>query len=282
MLILLIAPLLGLLDFAFWSPGIFEPDGGDAMRVVICIFNVVVICFLVGGLISMREIVKESDIYRRERMVTLKIVPYVLSKVWMAGLIALYSAAFFVLFMKLAGGWPPLGQLVAVYVTLTLALFAGMMTGLFISAVSPNPNVSPLLLLLILVPQIIFGGVMPIKYFGSAGQVIGYATTTKWAFESLVTISGMGECVADDICRQEECSGSNILTECDFPGVRPDVEPVDEQEAKEAIVQAESTIHNIDESWGQAFDVNIAAHWSVLLAIMAAMLGLVMASLRGK
>ena len=57
---------------------------------------------------------------------------------------------------------------------------------------------------------------------------------------------------------------------------------MDEQEAKEAIVQAESTIHNIDESWGQAFDVNIAAHWSVLLAIMAAMLGLVMASLRWK
>jgi len=278
-LILLIAPLLGLLDFAFWSPGIFEPDGGDAMRVVICLFNVVVICFLVGGLVSLREIVKESDIYRRERMVTLKIVPYVLSKVWLAGLIALYSAAFFILFMKLAGGWPPLGQVVAVYVTLTLALLAGMMTGLFISAVSPNPNVSPLLLLLILVPQIIFGGVMPVKYFGSVGQTIGYATTTKWAFESLVTISGMGECVADDICRQEECAGPNILYACDFPGVRTDVGLID---APMAIVEAESKITNINENWGHAFSVNVAAHWGILLVIIAAMLGLAMGVLRWK
>jgi len=173
MLMLLIAPLIGLLFFAFWSRGIFEPDGGDAMRVVIVLFNVSVICFLVGGLVSMREIVKESDIYHRERIVTLKIVPYVLSKVWVAGIIALYSAGIFILFMKLAGGWPPLGQVTAVYVTLTLSLVGGMMTGLFISAVSPNPNVSPLLLLLIMVPQIIFGGVMPIKYFGGVGEAIG-------------------------------------------------------------------------------------------------------------
>lgn len=282
LLMLLIAPLIGLLFFAFWSPGIFEPDGGDAMRAVIVLFNVSVICFLVGGLVSMREIVKEADIYRRERIVTLKIVPYVLSKVWVAGIIALYSAAVFVLFMKLAGSWPPLSQVLAVYVTLTLTLMAGMMTGLFISAVSPNPNVSPLLLLLIMVPQIIFGGVMPVKYFGSTGQAIGYATTTKWAFESMVTISGMGECVADDICRQEKCSGLNVLYVCDFPGVRPENEPQNEQEAQEAVLQAENTIDHMDENWGQAFNINVLAHWGVLLLIMATMLGLVIASLKLK
>jgi hypothetical protein len=283
MLILLIAPLIGLLFFAFWSPGIFEPDGGDAMRVVICMFNVSVICFLVGGLVSMREIVKESDVYRRERIVTLKIVPYVLSKVWLAGLIALYSAGFFILFMKLAGGWPPLSQLVAVYITLTLALLAGMMTGLFISAVSPNPNVSPLLLLLIIIPQVIFGGVMPVKYFGTAGQVIGYATTTKWTFESMVTISEIGKCVADDICRQEKCSVPNILTLCEFPGAQTDYDPTAKQEdIIEAATKAEGTISNMDENWGHAFNVNVGAHWSVLLAITAAMLGLVMAVLRWK
>ncbi|UCG83808.1 MAG: ABC transporter permease, partial [Dehalococcoidia bacterium] len=279
MLMLLIAPIIGLLFFAFWSKGIFDPDGGDAMRVVICIFNVAVICFLVGGLVSMRELVKEADIYRRERMVTLKIVPYVLSKVWLAGLIALYSAGFFILFMKLSGNWPPVSQLALVYVTITLALLAGMMTGLFISSVSPNPNVSPLLLLLIIIPQVIFGGVMPVKYFGDAGKALGYATTTKWAFESLVTISDLGDCISDDVCRQQKCSRENVLYDCDFPGVRTDVDTLGPEAA---IAKAENNINHMDENWGQAFNVNIALHWFVLLVITGAMLGLTMAVLKLK
>jgi len=279
MLMFLIAPLIGLLFFAFWSPGIFEPDGGDAMRAVICLFIVAVICFLVGGLVSMREIVKEADIYRRERMVMLKIVPYVLSKVWIAAIIALYSAGVFVLFMKLAGQWPPSGQIVAVYLTLTIALLAGMMTGLFISAVSPNPNVSPLLLLLIIIPQVIFGGVMPVRYFGGVGEGIGYLTSTKWTFEALVTTSDMGKCVSDDICLQQRCSGPSILYDCDFPGVQNDVGLTDETMA---VVKAENTVANMNLNWGQAFDVNVGAHWVVLLTITAAMLGLAMAALRWK
>ena len=41
----------------------------------------------------MREFVKEEDIYKRERLVNLKIVPYVASKVWVALLLAFYHAA---------------------------------------------------------------------------------------------------------------------------------------------------------------------------------------------
>jgi len=279
MLMFLIAPLVGLLFFAFWSPGIFEPDGGDAMRAVIVLFIVAVICFLVGGLVSMREIVKEADIYRRERMVMLKIVPYVFSKVWIAGIIALYSAGVFVLFMKLAGQWPAPDQILAVYVTLLIALLAGMMTGLFISAVSPNANVAPLLLLLIIIPQVIFGGVMPVRYFGDVGMGIGYVTSTKWAFEALVTTSGMGECVSDDLCLQQNCSGSSILYDCNFPGVRNDLGLTDEGTA---IAKAQNTIANLNLNWGQAFAVNVGAHWVVLITYTGAMLGLAMAALRWK
>jgi ABC-type multidrug transport system ATPase subunit len=279
LLMFLVAPLIGLLFFAFWSPGIFEPAGGDAMRGVICLFIVAVICFLVGGLVSMREIVKEADIYRRERMVMLKIVPYVLSKVWLAGVIGLYSAGVFLLFMKLAGQWPAADQLLAVYLTLTIALLAGMMTGLFISAVSPNPNVSPLLLLLIIIPQVIFGGVMPVRYFGGVGEGIGYITSTKWTFEALVTTSAMGECVSDDICLQQRCSGPSILYDCDFPGVQNDVGLTDEGTA---IARAENSVANMNLNWGQSFDVNVGGHWVALLAITGAMLGLAMAALRWK
>ncbi|MCJ7516110.1 MAG: FHA domain-containing protein [Dehalococcoidia bacterium] len=235
-LMLLMAPLIGALDFVFWKPGVFASNGGAPTKAVINLFLAAVICFLVGALASMREIVKETDIYRRERMVTLKIMPYVVSKVWMALLVALYSAGVFALFMKLAGAWPPPESILPVYVTLTLAIMAGALTGLLISALSPNQNVTPLLLLLFLVPQIIFGGIMPAGQMGKVGQVISRTMTTSWAFESLVTISGMGKCVAEDPCWQlpkderealtEEdkicqcsCLGPNLFSRCSFPGI---------------------------------------------------------------
>jgi ABC-type multidrug transport system ATPase subunit/pSer/pThr/pTyr-binding forkhead associated (FHA) protein len=235
-LMLLMAPLIGMLDFVFWKPGVFAASGGDAIKAVTNLFLAAVVCFLVGALASMREIVKETDIYRRERMVTLKIVPYVVSKVWMALLVALYSAGVFALFMKLAGDWPPPELMLPVYSTLTLAIMAGALTGLFISALSPNQNVTPLLLLLFLVPQIIFGGIMPAGQLGKAGRAISQVVTTNWAFESLVTISGMGDCVAKDPCwqlpkderealteedkiKQCSCMGPNLFSRCSFPGI---------------------------------------------------------------
>jgi ABC-type multidrug transport system ATPase subunit len=235
-LMLLMAPLIGLLDFVFWHRGLFASEGGDASKVIINLFLAALICFLVGALSSMREIVKETDIYRRERMVILKIVPYIVAKVWIAMLVALYSAGVFTLFMELAGGWPPLDAMLPVYITLTLAIMAGALIGLLISAISPNQNVTPLLLLLFLVPQIIFGGIMPAGQMGMAGRAISRTVSSIWAFESLVTISGMGDCVAADPCWQlqkeardalteedkiEQCScmGPNVFSKCCFPGI---------------------------------------------------------------
>jgi hypothetical protein len=89
---------------------------------------------------------------------------------------------------------------------------------------------------MVLVPQLIFGGVIPLNYFGKAGQAIGEIMTTKWAFQSLVTISEAGKDVATDPCwimseeerdqlTQEEkieqciCIGPNIFAKCGFPGI---------------------------------------------------------------
>ena len=273
LILMLLTPLIvGLLDFLFWKSGIFESSGGDAMRAITTLNITAVICFLVGGLASMREIVKESDIYRRERMVAIKIVPYVLSKAWIAVIISLYSAGVFILFMKLAGNWPPFDQMGAIYLTMFLAILAGMMTGLFISALSPNQNVTPLLLVLFLVPQIIFGGMLPARYFGDAGSALGKLTTTKWAFESMVTVSEMGECVADPSCNQENCMRTNVLTQCDFPGIRQSPTADD----------AQKSIVNMKENYGDAFSVNLAAHWGVLAAFIVGLFVMVVGVLRWK
>lgn len=231
-LMLLIAPLIGLMFFLFWRWGLFDAQTGNARFAITNIFMISMVCCLVGALSSMREIVKEAEIFKRERMVFLKIVPYVFSKVWVAILLSAYSALVFLIFMELAGGWPPLVKVPDVYLTMAVAILGGSMLGLLISAVSDNQNITPLLLVLILVPQLLFGGIIPAKQIGIPGKALGYVTTTKWTFESLIRISGMGDdIIADpywssngqtvnsgkDTC---PCRGENIFRSCNFPGIR--------------------------------------------------------------
>ncbi|GAX38835.1 ABC transporter ATP-binding protein [Nodularia sp. NIES-3585] len=52
----------------------------------------------------------------------------------------------------------PESALPGMYVTLFLASFGSMVLGLLVSAIAPNQSVAPLLTILVLVPQVIFGG----------------------------------------------------------------------------------------------------------------------------
>lgn len=237
-LMLAIAPLLGLLDFFLWQRQVFDPKEGDAQQALMMLCVAAIVAIMVGSLSSMREIVKETEIYRRERMVSLKIIPYILSKIWLGILVSLYQAAVFLLFKELAvnlpGGLEVAGKL---YITLFLATVSGMMLGLLVSAVSPNQNVAPLLIILILIPQITFGGgLLPINALGVPGKIISQLTPSKWAFESMVTITNLGRDVAEDKCFSQlslqqrdnltqtektrcECLGTNVVKQCKFPGI---------------------------------------------------------------
>lgn len=235
-LMLVTAPILSLLFFILARHGMLEPDGGDASKFILSVFQVSIMCFLVGGLAFMREIVKEADIYRRERMVTLKIEPYILSKLWVAGLLALYQAIVFVIVFKIASGWPDASQIISVFITLVLGSFAAMVMGLLISAISPNPNVTPLLIIFVLIPQFLFGGIQSVEQYGPIGEPISKVISTKWSFESLVTISGLGKNIATDPCWQLsedersaltpaqkeadcDCMGISIFENSNFPGI---------------------------------------------------------------
>jgi ABC-type multidrug transport system ATPase subunit/pSer/pThr/pTyr-binding forkhead associated (FHA) protein len=190
-LMLMIAPMIGLLDLITWKRSVFAEVGGQPEQATTFLFLAALICVLVGAIASMREIVKEVDVYRRERMVTLRIGPYVLSKVWVGVLLALYQAVVFVVTKKLAAGWPHssagLGQ---EYVTLFLATLSGMLLGLLISAIAPNQNVAPLLLIVFLVPQFMFGGPLLALNTGAAGDIIAAATSTKWSYQALEVVGG--------------------------------------------------------------------------------------------
>ncbi|HEU5368736.1 MAG TPA: ABC transporter permease, partial [Ktedonobacterales bacterium] len=137
---------------------------GDAQRIV---FMLALIPVLFGILGASREIVKEVAIYRRERAVNLGILPYMLSKVVVFSLLALLQMASVVVIVDL---FEPLHQgiflpvLLETYITLALAGVGGVLLGFAISAWAPNEDTAARLLAVVIVPQVIFSGVVvPLK-----------------------------------------------------------------------------------------------------------------------
>jgi ABC transport system ATP-binding/permease protein len=261
MLMLAVAPLLGLFDFLAWPRNILDLEKGNPSLAISMLFTAVLIAIMVGSLATMREIVKEIDIFKRERMIGIRIMPYVLSKVWVALLLSLYQAVIFVLFKCLAVDFHLTPAFVfGMFLTMLLTTLGGMMMGLLGSAISPNQSVAPMIVLLLLIPQILFGGgVLPIETFGPPGRVLNTFALTKWPFETLVTLTGFGTDVARDKCwikigetkgtkpssltadekKDCGCMGAPLFKSCHFPGIRnfyvPEIdqpEPVKPQEPK--------------------------------------------------
>ncbi len=239
-LTLSIAPLLGSLDFILWKRNLFDIKIGSGQQSIMMLFITAIIAIMVGSLSSMREIVKEKDIYRRERMVFLQIIPYISSKVALGVLISLYQAVIFLLFKYASISWTDgVSILPNLYLTLALTTMGGMVMGLLVSAVSPNQNFAQLLIILFLIPQITFGtGILPISALGDPAKLISNITISKWSFESMMTIARIGEDLAEDKClfdysekdrknlkdsqKESDCScvGKNLFKKCQFPGIQ--------------------------------------------------------------
>ena len=237
-LMLATAPIVSLLDVILslvMSRNPFSFSEGDMAQVLITTFLLTIYGIMVGGISQMREIVKEAEIYKRERLVNLKILPYVMSKIWVAALLAFYQAAAYTIVHYIAFDMPggPL-EFIQVYITMVLATLAGMMLGLFASALAPNASSAPLLVIMLMLPQIVLAGALvPVPGFISA------PISSRWAFEALMGITGPGSDVAADICwalppdvrnamsledklnNGCRCMGVNMLKEenCDHPGI---------------------------------------------------------------
>ena len=121
-LMLATAPLVSLLDVILallLGRNPFSFNTGAMANVMITLFLLTMNGVMVGGISQMREIVKEQEVYKRERLVNLQILPYVLSKVWVAALLGLYQAAIYTIVHYLAFDMPggPV-EFFQVYITL--------------------------------------------------------------------------------------------------------------------------------------------------------------------
>jgi len=237
-LMLAVAPMIGLMDF-IWGRELFDLERGNAGQIITMLFMMGLIGILTGALSSVREIVKEVDIYRRERTVVLRLLPYIMSKVWVGVVLAAYQATVFLISKKVFVN-PQLedGGYLSMYVTIFLCTLSGYMLGLLISAASPNQNIALFLVVIVLVPQFLFAGALLPRDLMPGGEALSAVTSTRWAFSALVRTTGIGTDIINDPCwqlprdqwddlSQEDkdglgcrCMGVQMFELCRFPGIR--------------------------------------------------------------
>jgi hypothetical protein len=140
-----------------------------------------------GTAISIRELVKERAIYRRERAIGLSMGAYLASKLVVLGVVAGVQAVVFSV-LSLLGKRGPDGQVLLgsgaleIVVALIALTFASMVVGLVISAAIDNADRGmPLLVLLVMVQLVLSGGLFPVHGTVVLEQV-SWAVPTRWAY----------------------------------------------------------------------------------------------------
>ncbi len=132
---------------------------GDTVNDSKTLFIGAIIAVWFGGNSAIREIVAELPIYSRERLVNLKIPPYLGSKFAVLGGIAVVQCLLFVGTL-VAMDRVPADDAAAVAATLCLTAFGGVGLGLLSSAVVNSTEKAMSVLPLILIPQLLLSGFM--------------------------------------------------------------------------------------------------------------------------
>jgi ABC transport system ATP-binding/permease protein len=144
---------------------------------------------------SLQEIVKESAIYFRERLVNLSLGAYLGSKGLTLGILTLVQTALIVATVSIGFQSPTPATApwaIGLGITSFLTLFSSLSLGLMVSALVKNSSQANSALPLLLLPQIIFSGVL----FKSEGisRMVSWLMMSRWsigAYGSLVDTNAM-------------------------------------------------------------------------------------------
>ncbi|MCW6036190.1 ATP-binding cassette domain-containing protein [Spirulina subsalsa FACHB-351] len=172
-----------------------EPDSTLAPLALRVLFVFTCASLWVGLSSSLQEIVKEAAIYARERLVNLEILTYLGSKNLVLGGLALVQTVLITLTILIGFKSPApelLPWILGLGITTFLTLFCCISLGLTISAVVKNSSQANSALPLLLLPQIIFSGVL-FKMEG-IGRYLSWLMLSRWsvgAYGILVNVNGM-------------------------------------------------------------------------------------------
>lgn len=190
-LLLAQAPIIGVLLALVSSPAAF----GMRIETKKLVFMLALTGVWFGVINSAREICKEAAVLRRERLAGLSPTAYLLSKLVVLSGLVLAQSALLVGVIALRIELPSHGILLPaaleVYITIALAGIAGVALGLALSALASTPDKAMSLIPIVLVPQVLFAGVMFTLH--GATSAIGWGVSSRPAVDALSAIANVNE-----------------------------------------------------------------------------------------
>jgi ABC-type multidrug transport system ATPase subunit/ABC-type multidrug transport system permease subunit len=176
------APLFALLVALVTYPLRADNFGELSQKLPIAHFLMVVAATWFGCNNAARDIVGEWTIYKRERMVTLKLLPYIFSKLAVLMALCIFQCGSMLAIVYLVGLH---SNFFDDFLVLLLSSMIGAGLGLSISALSKTTESAIAMLPLVLLPIIALGGGMrPIYLMPKAGQILSAVIPSRWSFEA--------------------------------------------------------------------------------------------------
>lgn len=166
-------------------------------------FILAIVAIWFGTSISAREIIRERAVYNRERMVNLGLFPYVWSKLFnLSFIVALQCILLFATLkiIDIANSFVPIvgfsfpsypGFLLGIPQLLVMIItgMVGVALGLFISSVVKTSEMATSLVPLILIPQILFAGLVGVPT--GVSKIIGLVMPATWSYDEMKRLSGL-------------------------------------------------------------------------------------------
>lgn len=175
-----------------------KAGGGNAETTL---FIMAFAAVMFGCINGAREIVKEAPIYKRERTVNLGITPYMFSKIVVLGVLCLLQSLVLTFFVSIKAPFVHstfLPSFFEVYITMALTSLAGLMLGLTVSALVPNNDRAMSIVPLVLIPQVIFSGII-FKLDNPILQFLGAFFPARWAMAAMGSSVGIhGDLIGSD------------------------------------------------------------------------------------
>jgi ABC-type multidrug transport system ATPase subunit/pSer/pThr/pTyr-binding forkhead associated (FHA) protein len=155
-------------------------------------FVLALVAFWFGTSVAAREIIRERPIYRRERMVNLGILPYLSSKLFVLGIIVGLQCILLFVPLKLfdlVGLMPMPGFLGGIpqFWTMLLTAAVGVSLGLLVSVFVRTSEMATSLVPLILIPQILFSGLVGVPT--GVSKAASMVMPAAWSFDAMKRFS---------------------------------------------------------------------------------------------
>ena len=148
-----------------------------------------------GTSVAAREVIRERAVYNRERMVNLGLLPYIGSKLLVLSLIVGFQCILLFGTLKvfdLLGMMSMPGYILGIpqVIVMIMTGMVGIALGLFVSSVVKTSEMATSIVPLILIPQILFSGLVGVPQ-GFAVKAVGAFMPATWSFDEMKQLSGL-------------------------------------------------------------------------------------------